>query len=258
MIYPAATAYPIQTPSTARQSYLQMPPTITTRALHSPVVTPVTSVMVTPARASTILGGTTDPPAFGFPMTHVFPTAAFGEGAELARDLEMEIEDDVEDADVRTEVGSPELGEEGELRLPLIRTLPPIQPYGPESISEQTCRAMRGGGAVAHDVLLYGPAGVTPASVELTCTIGEVASLHVDHAGAPRSLHLELEPGVLDQCCYKRVEPRSWPGVGSWSQRVDEAILSSSGISNYVWTHNCLVNPALLGQVLNPALPKNL
>ncbi|KAG8680624.1 alpha-tubulin [Ceratobasidium sp. 394] len=123
--------------------------------------------MVTPASASTISPVSPIRARFGFPMTPAPPIAAFGEGAGFARDPEMEIEDDIDDADVRTEVGSPELGEEEELRLPPIWTLPPIQPYGPESISEQTCRAMRGGGAVARDVLLYGPAGVTPAPAEL-------------------------------------------------------------------------------------------
>ncbi|KAG8705171.1 alpha-tubulin [Ceratobasidium sp. 394] len=166
MIYPATTPYPIQTPSNARQGYLQTPPTITTRALHSPVVTPVTAIMVTPASASTISPVSPIRARFGFPMTHAPPIAAFGEGTGLARDPEMDMEDDIEDADVRTEVGSLEIGEEEELRLPPIRTLPPIQPYG-ESMVEQTRRAMRGGNAVSRDVMLYGPAGVTPAPTEL-------------------------------------------------------------------------------------------
>ncbi|KAG9081637.1 hypothetical protein FS749_007523 [Ceratobasidium sp. UAMH 11750] len=124
--------------------------------------------MVTPASASTISPVSPIRARFGFLVTHAPPIAAFGEGAGFTRDPEMEIEDDIDDADVHTEVGSPELGEEEELRLPPIRTLPLTQPYGPESISEQTRRAMRGGGAVAlRDVLLYGPAGVTPAPAEL-------------------------------------------------------------------------------------------
>ncbi|KAG9090446.1 hypothetical protein FRC06_001082, partial [Ceratobasidium sp. 370] len=168
MPFPATTPYPIQTPSTARQGYLQTPPTVTTRALHSPAVTPVTSIMVTPASASTISPVSPIRTRFGFPMTHA-SSAAFGEGSKLARDPEPEM-DDVEDADVRTEIGSPEMGiEEEELKLPPIRTLPPIQPYGPETVSvgEQTRCAMRGGAAVSRDVLLYGPAGVTPAPAEL-------------------------------------------------------------------------------------------
>jgi len=169
MTYPTATPYPIQTPSTARQGYLQTPPTIATRSLHSPAVTPVTSIMVTPASASTISPVSPIRARFGFPMTHAPSIAAFGEGTSFAREFEAEMEEDIEDADVRTEVGSPEMGFEEELRLPPIRTLPPIQSYGSETVSigEQTRRAMRGGGAISRDVLLYGPAGVTPAPAEL-------------------------------------------------------------------------------------------
>ncbi|KAG8696908.1 hypothetical protein FRC08_006850 [Ceratobasidium sp. 394] len=155
MNYSSTTPYPIQAP-----------PMITMRALHSPVVTPVTLIMITPASASTISPALPIRARFGFPMTHAPPIAAFGEGTGLARDPEMEIEDDIDNADVRTEVGSPEIGEEEELRLPPIRTLPPIQPYG-ESVVEQTRRAMRDGAAVSRDVLLYGPAGVTPAPAKL-------------------------------------------------------------------------------------------
>ncbi|KAG8701951.1 hypothetical protein FRC09_005039, partial [Ceratobasidium sp. 395] len=49
--YPTS-AHPIQTPPTARQGYLQTPPTVTTHALHSPAITPVTSIMATPASAT--------------------------------------------------------------------------------------------------------------------------------------------------------------------------------------------------------------
>ncbi|KAG8706129.1 hypothetical protein FRC08_001264 [Ceratobasidium sp. 394] len=167
MIYPTTTPYSIQTPSTARQGYLQTPLMITMHALHSPVVTPVTSIMVTPVSASTISLVSPIRARFGFPMTYALPIAVFGEGAGFARDPEMEVEDDIEDADVRTEVGLPEIGEEEESRLPPIRTLPPIQSYS-ESVVEQTRRAMQGGGAVLRDVVLYGPAGVTPAPAELT------------------------------------------------------------------------------------------
>ncbi|KAG9079019.1 hypothetical protein FS749_008905 [Ceratobasidium sp. UAMH 11750] len=161
MNYPSTTPYPIQIPSTARQGCLQTPPTITTRALHSPVVTPVTSIIVTPASASTILPVSSIRARFGFPMTHALPTAVFGEGAGLARDPGMEVEEGIEDADVCTGVGSPELGKE--LWLLPIRTL---LPYG-ELVVERTRRVLRGGGAVSCDVLLYGPAGVTPAPADL-------------------------------------------------------------------------------------------
>ncbi|KAG9122872.1 hypothetical protein FRC07_000566 [Ceratobasidium sp. 392] len=105
------------------------------------------------------------------PPTAVVP----GEGTLMARDLMAGIEDDVEDADIRTEIGSPEMGMEApeeELRLPPICTLPPLPSYGPGpeimSFAEQTRLAMRGGGAgISRDVLLYGPAGVTPAPAEL-------------------------------------------------------------------------------------------
>ncbi|QRV88280.1 hypothetical protein RhiJN_16298 [Ceratobasidium sp. AG-Ba] len=48
----------IDTPLTARVSYLQKPPTVTTRSIHSPALaTPATAFMVTPASASTISSG---------------------------------------------------------------------------------------------------------------------------------------------------------------------------------------------------------
>ncbi|KAG9079937.1 hypothetical protein FRC06_007297, partial [Ceratobasidium sp. 370] len=124
--------------------------------------------MVTPMSASTISPVSPIRTRFGFPMTHT-SSAAFGEGSKLTRDPEPEM-DDMEDADIRTEIGSPKMGiEEEELKLPPIRTLPPIQPYGPEAVSvgEQTCCAMQGGTAVSRDVLLYGPAGMTLAPTEL-------------------------------------------------------------------------------------------
>ncbi|KAG8751362.1 hypothetical protein FRC12_012479 [Ceratobasidium sp. 428] len=173
--YPTST-YPIQTPSTARQGYLQTPPTVTTRALHSPAITPVTSIMVTPASATTISPVSPIRTRFGFPMTQPPTSVVLGEGPQFARAPEVGVEDIVDDdADIRTEIGSPEMNlevAEDELRLPPIRTLPPIQTYGmgPDamSVAEQTRRAMRGSGAgISRDVLLYGPAGVTPAPAEL-------------------------------------------------------------------------------------------
>ncbi|KAG9081222.1 hypothetical protein FRC06_005709, partial [Ceratobasidium sp. 370] len=158
------------TPSTARQGYLQTPPTIMMCTLHWPIVTPITLIMVTPASASTISLVSPVHTRFGFPMTHTPPIAAFGEGARLARDPEAEMEEDIEDADVQTEVGSPKMGrEEEELWLPPIRMLLPIQSYGLELVANQTCWAMRGGSEVSRDILLFGPAGVTPAPAELAC-----------------------------------------------------------------------------------------
>ncbi|KAG9097202.1 hypothetical protein FS749_006843 [Ceratobasidium sp. UAMH 11750] len=165
MTYPSTTPYPIQTPLTAGLGYLQTPPTITTHALHSPVVTLVTSIMITPASTSTISPVLPIRARCGFPMTHAPPIAMFGERTGFARDPKMEIVDDVEDVDVPTEVGSTELGEE-ELWLPPIWMLLLIQPYG-ESVVEQMRRVMRGGSAVSRDVLLYGPAGMTLAPAEL-------------------------------------------------------------------------------------------
>ncbi|KAG9099317.1 hypothetical protein FS749_001515 [Ceratobasidium sp. UAMH 11750] len=122
--------------------------------------------MATPASASTILPVFPIRARSGFAMTHALPTAAFGEGTGVATDPEIKMEDDIEDADVRTEVELPELGKEEELRLPPIPTLPPIQPYG-ESAAEQTCRAMHSNAVVSRNILLYGSAGVTPAPAEL-------------------------------------------------------------------------------------------
>ncbi|KAG8724501.1 hypothetical protein FRC09_017934 [Ceratobasidium sp. 395] len=48
------STYSIQTPSTTRQGNLPTPPTVTTRALHSPAITPITSIMVTPASVTMI------------------------------------------------------------------------------------------------------------------------------------------------------------------------------------------------------------
>ncbi|KAG9120924.1 hypothetical protein FRC07_003338 [Ceratobasidium sp. 392] len=120
--YPTTTPYPIQTPATACQGYLQTPPTVTTAP----------------------------------------------EGG---------IEDDVEDAYVRTEMGSPNMGIDApgtELQFPPIRTLPPLPSYGsgPKAmlVAEQTRLAMCGGGTgISRNVLLYGPAGVTPAPAKLAC-----------------------------------------------------------------------------------------
>ncbi|QRW11298.1 hypothetical protein RhiLY_10297 [Ceratobasidium sp. AG-Ba] len=141
----------IDTPSTARVGYLQTPPTVTTRSIHSPALaTPATAFMVTPASASTISPVSPIRSRFGIPMTHA---QMLGE----ARDQDM-------DDDAKTEVGSPELEQEQvevgqqQVRLPPMRTLPPPGPVS---------RDMLQSGAVSRDVLLYGPAGVTPAPAEL-------------------------------------------------------------------------------------------
>ncbi|CAE7101634.1 unnamed protein product [Rhizoctonia solani] len=96
---------------------------------------------------------------FGRPMTH--GQHAFGEATSGTAARSHEGEDD----DAKTEIGSPEedMDHEGPgggggpgIRLPPIHTLPPMaQPIytGPTTISQ--------------DVLLYGPAGVTPAPAEL-------------------------------------------------------------------------------------------
>jgi hypothetical protein len=68
-----------------------------------------------------------------------------------------------EDEDARTEIASPEVEmQDPELRLLPIRTLPSYS-----QVAQHTRRAMRGGGAVPQDVLLYDPVGVTPAPDEL-------------------------------------------------------------------------------------------
>ncbi|KAG9125203.1 hypothetical protein FRC07_008584 [Ceratobasidium sp. 392] len=166
--YPASTPYPIQTPATTRQGYLQTPPIATTRALNSPVITPVTSVMVTPASAVTILPVSPIRTHFGFPMTQMPTNVVPGEGTIMAKP-EVEMEDDVEDADIRTEIGSPDIGIDApgaEPRLPPIRSLPPLPSYGPGpetmSVAKQTRLAMCGGSGISRNVLLYKAAGLPP------------------------------------------------------------------------------------------------
>ncbi|KAG8734137.1 hypothetical protein FRC10_011935 [Ceratobasidium sp. 414] len=157
--------YPIQTPSTPSDAPL---PSRRGHSIHPPSH-PSHPPWYPPASASTISPVSPIRARFGFPMTHALPTAAFEEATNFGRDFEVEMKEDIEDADVRTEIGSPDTGIEEELQLPPIRTLPPIQSYGPEviSVGEQTRLAMRGGRAVSRDVLLYSPAGVTPAPAKL-------------------------------------------------------------------------------------------
>lgn len=100
-------------------------------------------------------------------MTHGHP--AFGEVAAGARLGSHGMDED----DAQTEIGSPEFeadddgsggGGAGSVRLPPLRQLP--NPVMSGSIAQQTRRAMHAG-SVSQDVLLYGPAGVTPAPAEL-------------------------------------------------------------------------------------------
>jgi hypothetical protein len=136
------------------------------QSMHStPATTPSTMIMVTPANAiSPVLPIRA---RFGLPITHApgHPTGAIGEGGRIVRDGQLEERHEMdEDEDTRTEIGSPEMEmEDPELRLPPIRTLLSFN-----QVAQQTRRAMRGGDhMVSQDVLLYGPAGVTPAPAEL-------------------------------------------------------------------------------------------
>ncbi|KAF8606177.1 hypothetical protein BDV93DRAFT_362720 [Ceratobasidium sp. AG-I] len=158
------------------------------------MATPATSIMITPASAISPVSPVNA--RFRLPMTH--GQNAFGEGtgagvrvpeSEERRAMEgwkvegswgqggsgmLGIETE-EEEDARTEIGSPEMGEGdvyaahmSDLRLPLARSSLPSAPVYPPSgaAAQQTRRAMRAG-AVSQDVLLYGPAGVTPAPAEL-------------------------------------------------------------------------------------------
>ncbi|KAG8695490.1 hypothetical protein FRC09_009120 [Ceratobasidium sp. 395] len=113
--------------------------------------------MAKPASATTIPPVSSIRTRFGSPMTQPSASVVLGEGSQLAR---------------APGAGMDELVDNIELRLPPIRTLPPIQTYGQGlatvSAAEEMRRAMRGGGAgISRDVLLYGPAGMTSAPTEL-------------------------------------------------------------------------------------------
>ncbi|KAF8610182.1 hypothetical protein BDV93DRAFT_568055, partial [Ceratobasidium sp. AG-I] len=205
--YPlSATGY-VPTPTTARQNSLHTPPDRDNAHSYNgtPIsMTPATAVMATPSTSIIITPASAISPVspvnahFRLPMTH--GQQAFGEGTgagvrvpESEERCAMEgwkvggswgrggsgmlgIETEDEE-DTRTEVGSPEMGGEGdvygahsmsELRLPLARSSLLSAPVYPLSgtAAQQTRHAMRAG-AVSQDVLLYGPAGVTPAPAEL-------------------------------------------------------------------------------------------
>ncbi|KAG8737037.1 hypothetical protein FRC12_017298 [Ceratobasidium sp. 428] len=127
--YPTST-YPIQTPLTISQCYLQTPLATMTHALHLPAITPVTSIMVTPARATTILSISPIQTCFGFSMTQLPTSVVLGEGPQFARAPKVEMEETVDnDVDIRKGIWSPEMNleaPEGKLRLPPICTLLPI------------------------------------------------------------------------------------------------------------------------------------
>ncbi|KAF8593158.1 hypothetical protein BDV93DRAFT_566847, partial [Ceratobasidium sp. AG-I] len=159
------------------------------------MATPATSIMITPASAISPVSPVNA--RFRLPMTH--GQNAFGEGtgagvrvpeSEERRAMKgWKVEGswgqggsgmlgiETEEEDARTEIGSPEMAMgEGDLyaahmsdlRLPPARSSLPSAPVYPPSgaAAQQTRRAMRAG-AVSQDVLLYGPAGVTPAPAEL-------------------------------------------------------------------------------------------
>ncbi|EUC54820.1 hypothetical protein RSOL_074740, partial [Rhizoctonia solani AG-3 Rhs1AP] len=151
--------YPIHTPSTIKPHVLRSIMTTPTSGNSTPAsVTPTfyPSRVLAPASAISPISPVRERGFFGRPMTH--GQSALGEATSGARSHEGE------DDDARTEIGSPEedmdhggLGAGGGpgIRLPPIHTLPPMAPIytGPTTIPQ--------------DVLLYGPAGVTPAPAEL-------------------------------------------------------------------------------------------
>ncbi|CAE6462798.1 unnamed protein product [Rhizoctonia solani] len=151
--------YPIHTPSTIKPHVLRSIMTTPTSGNSTPAsVTPTfyPSRVLAPASAISPISPVRERGFFGRPMTH--GQSALGEATSGARSHEGE------DDDARTEIGSPEedmdhggpgAGGGPNIRLPPIHTLPPMAPIytGPTTISQ--------------DVLLYGPAGVTPAPAEL-------------------------------------------------------------------------------------------
>ncbi|KAG8794166.1 hypothetical protein FRC12_000346 [Ceratobasidium sp. 428] len=198
----------------ARQGYLWTQPTNTTCILHPPPFTLVKSIMITPASATTISPVSPVRTRFGFPMIQPPALVVLGEGSQLARAPEAGM-DELVDVTCRPP--------DQELRLLPIRTLPPIQTYGQglETVSaaEQTRRAMHGGGAgISHDVLLYGPAGVTPASTDSARSQQHArqASAYSIERAAPSS-HLSRRPErshcrrVGPLCNYLRPLAREFP-----------------------------------------------
>ncbi|CUA67790.1 hypothetical protein RSOLAG22IIIB_03219 [Rhizoctonia solani] len=154
---------PVQTPSTIKPHVLRSIMTTPSSGSSTPAsVTSTTThpsgILVTPASAISAISPVRERGFFGRPMTH--GQSAFAEATTGTAARSHEGEDD----DAKTEIGSPEedmdheeLGGGGGLgiRLPPIQTLPPMAPIYtvPTTISQ--------------DVLLYGPAGITPSPTEL-------------------------------------------------------------------------------------------
>ena len=154
-----------------------------TSALDTPTTIHPSRMMVTPASAISPISPVRER-GFPAPMTHGRPMTAAGEVAARAGGQKIAMDGNIgflegkggqegtgfglgrreDDEDARTEVGSPEMEVEEGIQLPPIRMLP--KPILSGSVAQQTRRAMQSG-AVPHDVLLYGPAGVTPAPAEL-------------------------------------------------------------------------------------------
>ncbi|CAE6349638.1 unnamed protein product [Rhizoctonia solani] len=157
---------PIQTPSTIKPHVLRSILTTPSSGPSTPSsVTPTTihpcRVLATPASTISPVSPVRERGFFGRPMTH--GQSAIGEATSGAAARSHEGDDD----DARTEIGSPEeeMNHEGPgggggptgIRLPPIQTLPPMS----------TQRIYSGPTTISQDVLLYGPAGVTPAPAEL-------------------------------------------------------------------------------------------
>ncbi|QRW24245.1 Formin-like protein 6 [Rhizoctonia solani] len=160
---------PIHTPSTIKPHVLRsILTTPSTRPSTPSSVTPTTihpsRILVAPASAISPISPVRERGFFGRPMTH--GQSAIGEATSGVAARSYEGSNEGDDDDARTEMGSPEedmdhVGPGGggptSIRLPPIQSLPPMatQPIypGPTTISQE--------------LLLYGPAGVTPAPAEL-------------------------------------------------------------------------------------------
>ncbi|KAJ1305751.1 hypothetical protein OPQ81_010482 [Rhizoctonia solani] len=156
---------PIQAPSTIKPHMLRSILTTPSSGNSTPAsVTPTTihpsRIFVTPASTISPISPVRERGFFGRPMTH--GQTALGEATSGATARSHEGEDD----DAKTEIGSPEEdvdhegpgggGGQSSIRLPPIQSFPSMATttsYNPTTISQ--------------DILLYGPAGVTPAPAEL-------------------------------------------------------------------------------------------
>ncbi|CAE6478911.1 unnamed protein product [Rhizoctonia solani] len=162
---PGTYQYPVQTPMTVKPHALRSILTTPLSGSSTPAsVTPTTihpsRIQVTPASAISPISPIRERGFFGRPMTHGQP--ALGEATSGAAARSHDGDDD----DTRTEIGSPEEDMDhqgpGGGGGPSIR-LPPIQSFPPMS----TQPIYTGPTTISQDVLLYGPAGVTPAPAEL-------------------------------------------------------------------------------------------